>query len=108
MNKAIFLILGLLVLVAVVPLFAHGNKPTPVEKFFETAGKHPHAIAVNAGDRAWAGTACAAAHSPVIAPAPGGDDGKGGKDCKGGKNGKDGNGGNSGNSGKGEVKPGKK
>jgi hypothetical protein len=94
MNKTILVVICLIVTVAVVPLFAHGNKPTPVEKYFETAGKHPHAIAVNAGDRAWGGLACAAAHSPAIGTSPcdKGDKDKGEKD-KGGKN---------------EVKPGKK
>jgi hypothetical protein len=66
MNKIYIIVLCLLVLIAVVPLFANGKKSAPVAKYYVTTGKHAQPIAVCAGIRAGTGLDRAATHSPVI------------------------------------------
>ncbi len=71
MNKLFIIILCFLVLIAVVPLLAKGNKPAPVARYYVVTSRHAQPIAVCAGIRAWSGLDHAAAHSPVILAATG-------------------------------------
>ncbi len=71
MNKILIIVLCFLVLIAMVPLLAKGNKPAPVAKYYVSTERHAAPIAVCAGIRAWAGLDRAAYHSPVILAATG-------------------------------------
>ncbi len=71
MDRISIVVLCFLVLIAVVPLLAHGKKPISVVKYYVSTERHAAPIAVCAGIRAWAGLDRAAYHSPVILAATG-------------------------------------